>query len=88
MSSHKFKSLDGAVRRVRELERQVANDRRVYEDIISRRSNEIVALAKLAATGPAFFNPLEAFAAEAIRDRILRTCCKLKPDGSPLEGGK
>ena len=75
---HRYKSIDGAVRRIRELEKQIKE----LDDIASRLSNETVALAKLAATGPTFFNPLGAFAAEAIRDRILRDKCRLNPDGS------
>ncbi len=41
-------------------------------------------MAKLAATGPAFYYPLEAMAAEQLRDDILRVSCRLNPDGTPI----
>jgi hypothetical protein len=37
----------------------------------AERRHELRLLAKLAAKKPMFFNPLEAFAAETLRDRIL-----------------
>lgn len=42
-----------------------------------------IQLAKLAAKGPAFFNPLEVMAAEGVRDRILKDL-GMAPDGSFL----
>jgi hypothetical protein len=46
--------------------------------------NETVALAKLAATEPAFCDPFEAVVAKSIRDRILQDKCGLNPDGSAI----
>ena len=83
MKLYKAKSLDGAEKRVRELQRQL----REASEILERWANERKALAKLAAKGPCFFNPLEAFAAETIRDEILFHC-GLAPDGKFLESCK
>lgn len=77
---HKFKSIDGAVRRIRELEKIVAS----YGAIVSRLNNERQLLAKLAARGPCFYNPLEAMVAEKLRDDILRRV-QLNPDGTSIE---
>jgi hypothetical protein len=67
---YKARSLTGAQARVRMLEKQ--RDQAHYE---------CQQLAKLAATGPTFFNPMDVWNAEAIRDRIL-LACGLNPDGS------
>lgn len=64
-------NIKDAVKRIKQLKQQIKE----LEDIATH-------LAKLAATGPAFSNPLEAAAAERIRDRILREKCNLKPDGT------
>lgn len=78
MMKYRYKSVENAVRRIRELEQQIKE----LEDIATRYQNETVVLAKLAATGPAYFNLLEAMAAQRIRDRILRDKCGLNPDGT------
>lgn len=74
---HRYKSIDGAVRRIRQLEEIVAD----YRDITDRYAADRNTLAKLAAKGPAFFNPLEAMAAEEVRDRILASM-GMNPDGT------
>ncbi len=78
---HRFKSIDGAVRRVRELEKQLLEMRLLADKCYG----ESTILARLAATGAAFYNPLEAACAESIRDRILRERCRMNPDGSPFK---
>lgn len=75
---YKAKSLASAQRRVRELNRLIED----YRQVVDRFHRERVLLAKLAAKGPAFFNPLEAAAAESVRDEILRRDCRMNPDGS------
>ncbi len=78
---YKARSINGAQARVRNLEKQVAYlDKWAGELVQERRI-----LAKLAAEGPAFFNPLDAFAAKTLRDKILERECRLNPDGSPME---
>jgi hypothetical protein len=62
------KSLTGATAYVRLLLKQ----REEWNATLGRYMKEVNMLAKLAAKGPAFFNPLEAMAAEQLRDRILR----------------
>lgn len=75
----RFKSVENAEKRIRLLERRIQD----YEQICTRMDRQIALLAKLSATGPAFFNPLEAMAAETLRDEVL-TKLKLNPDGSPI----
>lgn len=77
---YKAKSLAGAQRRVRALLKQRAHLISLLERYVSERK----ALAKLAAKGPAFSNPLEAFAAEKVRDAVLNEL-GMNPDGSFLE---
>jgi len=77
MAAYKAKSLTGAQRRVRELEQQVA----ALNSLLNQWKCERTALAKLAAKGPAFFNPLEAIAAECLRDGILGSL-GMRPDGT------
>ncbi len=79
---YKPKSLEGAARRVRELQNIIEQ----YERHGQERRREVILLAKLAAKGPAFTNPLEAFAAEHIRDQWLRIV-GLNPDGTPITKG-
>lgn len=81
---YEAKSLAGATARVRMLEKQRAK----LDDDLGRSLSEIkalraqrAALAKLAAKGPTFFNPLEVFAAEALRDQILKDL-GMNPDGT------
>lgn len=54
-----------------------------YERIRKDQELKLNQLAKLAAKGPTFFNPLEAFAAEDVRDKILASM-GMKPDGTFL----
>lgn len=81
---HRFKNQDTAEARVRLLEKRFKQ----LEDICTRIKLEAriekarnLMLAKLAAKGPAFFNPLEAAAAEDIRNHILKEH-GMRPDGS------
>lgn len=67
------KTLAGATRRVRALQKQ-----------IELLKCDRMVLAMLAADGPAFYNPLTAATAKTLRDEILRRDCKMNPDGSPL----
>lgn len=64
----RFKTLETAERRVRLLEKRLQE----YEEICQRKDVELNMLAKLAAAGPAFFSPLDAIAAERMRDARLR----------------
>lgn len=80
----RFKSVESAEARVRLLEKRMQD----YERICARIAADLktqkrlaVLLAKLAATGPAFLNPLEALDAERCRDLILSEN-GLNPDGS------
>jgi len=66
---HKFKSIDGAAKRVRHLETLLA----WYEEHSRELKAQRNLMAKLAAKEPQFFNPLEAMAAETLRDKILAT---------------
>lgn len=75
----RFKSIESAERRIRQLQRRIQD----YEAICARKTDELHLLAKLAATGPAFFNPLEAAAAEKIRDALLHRM-RMNPDGTFL----
>lgn len=77
MTTYQPRTFSGAKRRVMELSEQVAE----RNELIERLTQERNVLAKLAAKGPAFFNPLEAMAAEIIRDRVLE-CLGMNPDGS------
>jgi len=73
----RFKSIENAERRIRLLEQRI----RDYEEICTCKTDALRLLAKLAATGPAFFNPLEAAAAEKIRDELLYSM-RMRPDGT------
>ena len=77
---YQAKSLKGAERRVRDLERRNG----ACSKLLERYTLDRRALAMLAATGPAFYNPLNVFDAQHIRDAILARECNMKPDGSPL----
>ena len=52
-----------------------------YEEVLDLYRTEKKLLAKLAATGPAFDNPLEAMAAKKLRDVVLSSI-GLNPDGT------
>ncbi len=75
----RFRSIESAERRIRQLQRRIQD----YEAICARKTDELHLLAKLAATGPAFFNPLEAAAAEKIRDALLHRM-RMNSDGTFL----
>jgi hypothetical protein len=82
----RFKSIESAEARIRILERRIQE----YEGICTRykgdyetAQNVCLMLAKLAADGPAFYNPLEAMAAKQGRDMILHGA-GINPDGSPI----
>ncbi len=77
---YKPKSLTGAAQYVRCLRKQIDD----YERYSKAMRNDIIALAKLVATGPAFTNPLEAMAAQEIRNQWLRGMCRMNPDGTPI----
>lgn len=84
------KSLSGAQRRVRELLKQrkeLMADLQRLDQHLNNFLKERIMLAKLAAKGPAFDNPLVAFEAEQIRDDILRRV-GLAPDGKFLPKGR
>lgn len=68
MKKYKFKSLDGAVRRVKQLEKINAQNTAYVNDLIYERD----LLARLAAEEPMFSNPLEVWNAKHVRDRILK----------------
>lgn len=81
---YRAKTLSGAQAYVRMLLKQRERTHRLLEQIDQERKQLLVdrrTLAKLAAKGPCFYNPLEAFAAETLRDNILRIECSLTPDG-------
>jgi hypothetical protein len=65
---HRFKSVDGAVRRIRQLEKAIKE----RDALLERWSHERTILAKLSAKTPQFYNPLEVVYAEQLRDEILR----------------
>ena len=77
MSIYKAKSLAGAERRVRRLQGQIVT----LNQILDRWKQERNLLAKLTAAGPAFSNPLEAMAAEKLRNEILAGL-GIAPDGT------
>jgi hypothetical protein len=62
---------------VRSLEKQLGD----AVTTLAKYGMERRILAKLAAKGAAFFNPLDVFAAEKVRDEILATM-NMNPDGS------
>lgn len=69
MTKHKFKSIDGAVRRIRQLEKQVKSLNALCEAI----GEERYLMARLASDTPEFDfdNPLQVIEAKNTRDRIL-----------------
>jgi len=79
MKPYKGTTLAGASRRIQQLQNQIIE----LDSICCRLKDERVMLAKLAATGPAFFNPMDAWKAEKVRDEILKRC-GLNSDGSRL----
>lgn len=79
-AAYKARSLKGAERRVRELLKQ----RAYHIEILENWNKERKLLAKLAAEGPCFDNPLIAHEAKKIRDHIL-SLMNLGPDGKFLD---
>jgi ATPase subunit of ABC transporter with duplicated ATPase domains len=83
---YKPKSLAGAARKVRQLQRAADQLRSELNDLrryLVREQHTSRLLARLAATGPAFTNPIIAWEAQARRDQILAEL-GLNPDGSPM----
>lgn len=74
---YKAKSLTGARRRVRVLEKLMESQR----DLLDQYADDRKTLAKLAAEGPTFFNPLHVMAAKGLRNSILANM-GLNPDGT------
>ena len=80
------KTISGAQARVRWLEKRLRNANKTIGDRLAdirTLKAEARRLAKLAAAGPCFNSPLEAYEAEAIRNRVLAEI-GLTPDGKPL----
>jgi hypothetical protein len=87
MGKHRYKSIEGAVRRIRELEKIIAHLEQIAQAMKDRErtlAHTRRLMAMLAAEGPAFDNPLIIMEAKMLRDEILREECKLAPDGNPL----
>lgn len=78
--AYRAKTLSGAQAQVRALVNRLASMTKFMEECHADR----LLMARLAAEGPSFFNPLEAMAAKQRRDVLLREWCKLNPDGTPL----
>jgi hypothetical protein len=57
---------------------------RAIQEEINQLRSERQLLALLAADGPAFYNPLEAMAAQTVRDRVLAVECRRRPNGDPI----
>jgi len=75
--AYKPRSLSGATQKVRQLEWQIKQS----DKLLEQWKQERILLAKLAANGPAFFNNLEVYAAEKLRDEILSSQ-GINPDGT------
>lgn len=65
----KFKSIKGAVRRVRQLEKQIKQ----RDELLARLDLERKLMAMLAAETPQFFNPIVEMEAKRIRSSILQS---------------
>jgi len=82
----RFKSIETAEKRIRLLDWRLKELEDIctrYRQDAKREREKNLLLAKLAAKGPAFFNPIEAMAAEIARDYILAEN-GINPDGSPI----
>ena len=89
MKLYTAKTIRGAQEYARRLRRQLDDAHDAIENMagtVSRLLDERIMLAKLAADGPCFDNPLQAHQAKSIRDTILKDEC-LAPDGTFLEVG-
>lgn len=81
---HRFKTIEGAVRRVRQLEKIVDLYVRADAALLCERkatAKKLEMLARLSADGPAFMNPLTVYEAKSIRNEILAKH-GMNPDGS------
>lgn len=84
---YKAKSIEGAQRKVRQLQRDIEQLRAELADVdryLVREQHTSRLLARLAAKGPAFNNPLVAWEAESRRDKILAEL-GVNPDGTPIQ---
>lgn len=77
---YKAQTISGAEREVRRLRRF----NRELLAMLDEYAHDRVTLAKFAADGPAFDNPIVVMEAKKLRDSILRDRCRLAPDGRPL----
>jgi hypothetical protein len=80
----RFKSVENAEKRIRLLEKQLKELDAIcsrYKRDYQTAQSVCLSLAKLAADGPCFFNPLDIATAKEGRDMILRSA-GLNPDGS------
>lgn len=66
--SYKAKTLSGAQRRVRDLEKLVEK----HKELLTRFDAERKLMARLAADTPQFSNPLMVYEAKKTRDEILK----------------
>lgn len=85
---YKAKSLRAAEREVRRLRKHREDDAEIirqYRLALQNVCAERRILAKLAAKGPCFDNPLAAMEAETLRDRVLRSECRLTPEGKHIQ---
>ncbi len=80
--SRRFKTIEGAVRRIRQLEKQ----KEVLDTLLEEYARDRKQLAMLAAKGPCFFNPLVAMEAQTLRDEILKDM-GMNPDGTFIPKG-
>ena len=79
---YKAKSISGAEREVRRLRKSFKH----FVDLFEEAHKDRVILAKLAAEGPCFFDPLTVIKAKRRRDELLRTFCNLGSAGQFLKG--
>lgn len=87
MKPYTAKTIAGAQRRVRELEKIVKSMDKHFGSCIAREKAALAnckILARLAAKSPMFNNPLEVWAAEKVRDGILREV-GMNPDGTIIK---
>lgn len=83
---YKAKSIEGAQRKVRSLQRDIEQWRALVGDLeryLVREQHTSRLLARMAAEGPAFDNPLVAMEAKNRRDQKLAEL-GMKPDGTVL----
>ena len=78
--AYRARTISGAQREVRRLMLQLEESRAWAAGLYKERN----LLARLAADGPAFDNPLVVAWAKHVRDRILREHFGLAPDGTIL----